>query len=45
MSMNNVDITKYPEGPDEIMKYMDYMEDDEEKMALIISFVYAALFV
>lgn len=35
-----VDITRYPEGPQEIIKYMDYLETDEERMAVLWSFVY-----
>lgn len=35
-----IDITKFDEGPKEIIKYMDYMPDDDEKrMALLMSFM------
>lgn len=44
MPEDKVDITRFPEGPQEIMKHMDYIEDDDEKMALILSFAYAVLF-
>ena len=37
---NTVDITNFDEGPREIIKYMDYMPDnDEERMNLLISFM------
>lgn len=35
-----IDITKFPEGPQEIMKYMDYAENDAEKAAIFWGFVY-----
>lgn len=35
-----IDITKYPEGPQEIIKYMDYLDTDEERMRVLWSFVY-----
>lgn len=35
-----VDITKFEEGPKEIIKYMDYMPDDDTKrMELLMSFM------
>ena len=35
-----MDITKFPEGPNEIIKYMDYMpEDDQARMDLLMSFM------
>lgn len=35
-----IDITKFDQGPEEIIKYMDYMpEDKEQRMALLISFM------
>ncbi len=35
-----MDITKFDEGPAEIIKYMDYMPEDESKrMELLMSFM------
>ena len=36
--MAEVDITKWPEGPQEIMKYMDYVPE-EERMKYFMGFV------
>ena len=36
-----MDIMKYEEGPKEIVKYMDYLpEDDETRMNFLISFMH-----
>lgn len=33
-------VTKWPEGPAEIIKYMDYMPDDEEaRMNLLMTYL------
>ncbi len=40
MSNEKIDITKYPEGPQEIMKYIDWVETDEEKQAALATFVF-----
>ena len=37
---NTFDITKYPEGPKEVIKYMDWLETEEEKMAALNLFVF-----
>ena len=35
-----MDITKYPEGPQEIIKYMGYLaEDDDERMIYLMAYV------
>ena len=34
------DITRYPEGPQEVIKYIDWLETDEEKMAALNLFVF-----
>ena len=35
-----IDITSFDEGPKEIIKYMDYLpEDDEARMTLLMAFV------
>lgn len=35
-----VDITKYPEGPQEVIKYMDYMpEDDGARLRLLMGYL------
>lgn len=35
-----IDITNFEEGTKEIIKYMDYLPDDEnERMALLMAFV------
>lgn len=40
----NIDLLKYPEGPLEVIKYMGYTTaDDEERMALLMSFVQTAV--
>ena len=38
-----VDITKYPEGPNEVIKHMDYLETDEERMATLMLFASFAM--
>lgn len=42
-----MDITKYPEAVDEIIKYMDYMPGatDEEKKTLFMGFISYVLMV
>lgn len=37
--MEKVDITKYPEGPAEIVKYMDYLPE-EERMDVLMGFIF-----
>lgn len=41
-SENNAvfDITKYPEGPQEIIRHIDWLSTDEEKMAALNVFVF-----
>lgn len=40
-----MDITKYPEGPQEIAKYMDYLPDDQDaRIKFILSYVTQCLF-
>ncbi len=40
-----VDITKYPEGPQEVIKYMDYLPDDEQtRMKYLFMYVNQCLF-
>ena len=35
-----IDITKYPEGPKEVIKYMDYLpEDNQLRMQILMGFV------
>ncbi len=39
-----VDITKFPEGPEEVVKYMDYMPDDHDaRMALLMQYMQTAI--
>lgn len=39
-----VDITKYPEGPQAVIRYMDYMpEDDNARMSLLMQYVLTAI--
>lgn len=36
----DIDITKFDEGPQEIIKYMDYLPDDDEvRMNFLIAFL------
>ena len=43
--MDTVDITKFPEGPQEIIKYMDYLPEDEEtRLRYLMSYVIQCLF-
>lgn len=37
--MSEIDITKYPQGPQEIVKYMDYLPE-EERMGVLMGFIY-----
>lgn len=40
-----MDITKFPEGPAEIAKYMDYLPDDEKaRIQFLMSYVIQCLF-
>lgn len=39
-----MDITKYPEGPQEIIKYMDYLPEDEKaRLAALEAFCISLL--
>ncbi len=35
----SVDITKYPQGPQEIIKHMDYVPE-EDRMKVLMGFIY-----
>lgn len=37
--MSNVDITKWPEGAQEVVKHMDYLPE-EERMGVLMGFVF-----
>ena len=35
-----IDITKYPEGPQEVIKYMNYLPDDDAlRMNILMGFI------
>lgn len=38
-----VDLSSYPEGAQEIIKYMDWLETDEQRMASLMMFLGFAL--
>lgn len=39
-----MDITKFPEGPNDIIKYMDYMPDDNQaRLELLIGFMFRCI--
>ena len=40
MEEKKIDITKYPKGPQAIIKAMDYLETDEERWSVFWGFVY-----
>lgn len=41
MEKKQFDITKFPEGPQEIIKYMDYMPDDDaQRMGLLMTYMW-----
>lgn len=40
MDQNTVDLTKYPEGPEEIIRHMDYMPDDDNaRLQLLMGYL------
>lgn len=44
MELEKVDFTKYPEGPKELVKYLEFMPDDEDaRLAAIWGMVGIAL--
>lgn len=38
-----IDLSNYPEGAQEVIKYMDWLETDEERLASLITFLGFAL--